>query len=419
MNSAFAMNLGQKITRIDSIDYSLSSDSQTQLSPVLSQSDRDATAELMDVMQNGKVARLISFDGGGIRGIFSAVIAKFIEDQVNQPISDLFHLAAGTSTGGIIAGMLTMQNDERTGPKFSATDIVDLYTQQGAAIFDKICWFKNIFRGFRSGYDTGQFELLLNDYCGETKLSDVKNDLIITYNDLQKGPSFFKSHFARQGGKYEDFLLRDVLRATSAAPTYFDPHHFQPIMQTGSQLELLPGYETQPPTVRVGLDGGMFANDPSLCALIESSKLYPSADAILLLSIGTGQCQVEKEEPSTIFGWASGCPDILISNASFMTRHMIKYFSAESRKRVFYVRVQTDINKGHEQLDNTTRANMEYLVNSGIQYTMDPTSPLRQIIPFLTLPITQREELTEPTENVSNFREIGKSYKSNGSRESL
>ena len=86
--------------------------------------------------------RILSIDGGGIRGIIPAMILAEIERRTHRRIADLFHLIAGTSTGGILALGLTVpdmdnergRNGRRT-PKYRALDLVKLYERDGEAIF--------------------------------------------------------------------------------------------------------------------------------------------------------------------------------------------------------------------------------------------------------------------------------------------
>jgi Patatin-like phospholipase len=82
-----------------------------------------------DVPGDGKFFRILSLDGGGIRGVFPAAFLARLEEHLEHPIGRYFDLIAGTSTGGIIAIGL--------GLGLSAGDILKLYVEQGSAIFDQ------------------------------------------------------------------------------------------------------------------------------------------------------------------------------------------------------------------------------------------------------------------------------------------
>ena len=172
-------------------------------------------------------ARILSIDGGGIRGIIPALILQRIEERTGKQVSEMFHMIAGTSTGGILACTLTASGVD--GKPHPAADIADLYRKRGSEIFNSSFW-----HGFGSlggivdeKYESKNLERILKKYLGATKLSDIAQDLLITtYNIKTRQPFFFKSWKARgeklRTGETEqdrNFLLRDVARATSAAPT--------------------------------------------------------------------------------------------------------------------------------------------------------------------------------------------------------
>ncbi len=82
-----------------------------------------------------KTIKILSIDGGGIRGIIPAVILSAIEDMTGKKIADMFDLIAGTSTGGIVALGLTKPNANGQ-PQYAAKDLVALYEKEGENIFD-------------------------------------------------------------------------------------------------------------------------------------------------------------------------------------------------------------------------------------------------------------------------------------------
>ncbi len=387
-------------------------------------------AELFWLMTTGRVARILSLDGGGIRGVFSAVILQYIEEQVGMPIIDIFHLLAGTSTGGLLATALSIRDvTNPIAPKFKAADIVDLYTTRGSLLFQKINPVINLFRGFRSSYYTDPLEAMFQEICGDRKLSDIPTDLIITYHNLTNGsPSFFKSHFARESVKQKarqfsddtdlveddlsliraqaerkDYYLRNVVRATSAAPTYFDPLHLMTIEELSADSELFVS----------AIDGGLFANDPSLCALTEAFKIYPNSDAYFVLSIGTGRRdQVTIADPKTLLGWATLAPEILMSNAEQMVKHMIKTLGLIYNKKVFFLKVQVSLPAEHASMDDTSSINIEYLKQRAREYIAHPSSPINNLINLLKITATPREDLIQRPEQqlTTNFRDLGEGF---------
>jgi len=91
-----------------------------------------------------KTIKILSVDGGGIRGIIPATLLAEIEDRTQKPVSELFQLIAGTSTGGLLA-LALVKPDENGKPEYSADKIVDLYEKEGEQIFSR-----SVFHRFRS-----------------------------------------------------------------------------------------------------------------------------------------------------------------------------------------------------------------------------------------------------------------------------
>jgi len=212
--------------------------------------------------------RILSIYGGGIRGILSGQILVALEKKLQHKsndstvrIADFFDLIAGTSTGGILTCLYLCPNEKNpTRPLFSAQDAVDLYLTHGKYIFKD-----NIRHKLRSlggltdeKYSAETLENLLKLYFKETKLSQLLRPCIIpSYDIFTRATHFFTQHDAKTNLGY-DYLLRDVARATSAAPTYFEPARVYSLSGVSYPL----------------VDGGVFANNPALCAYAEAREKF-------------------------------------------------------------------------------------------------------------------------------------------------
>jgi patatin-like phospholipase/acyl hydrolase len=221
-----------------------------------------------------KTVRILSIDGGGIRGIIPAMLLAEIERRTQRPIASLFHLVAGTSTGGILALGLTVPRGAGR-PPYTAQQFVDMYAQKGRRIFHRSFWRKLLAVDNLAWkkYSCAGMEQVLLEYFGDSRLRDAVTDVLIASYEIERRlPFFFRSTNARQFPGY-DFPARHVARATSAAPSYFEP------------MRLLSGIASQRYTL---IDGGVFANNPAACALVEARATYPDASAYLVVSLGTG-----------------------------------------------------------------------------------------------------------------------------------
>ena len=166
------------------------------------------------------MVRILSIDGGGIRGIIPAMVLAEIERRTQRPVAQLFDLVAGTSTGGIIALGLTVPKCPGA-PLYRAQRFVELYEHEGARIFSR-----SLLRAMFAvdnltlkKYSSTGIEQVLKEYFGDARLRDAVTDVLITSYEIERRfPFFFKSRNAQRRSDY-DFLARDVARATSAAPS--------------------------------------------------------------------------------------------------------------------------------------------------------------------------------------------------------
>ncbi len=191
---------------------------------------------------------ILSVDGGGIRGIIPAIVLAEIEYRTKKPISQMFDLMVGTSTGGIIvAGLCNKQ--------YSALDLVDLYQKDGSHIFKSSFFRRSIFSWLNCAqYSCKNIECVLNRYFGDSTLADATNNLMLTSYDIKNNyPFFFKSW--REDRNF--IKLKDALRSTTAAPTYFAPKYLKI-----NQKEM------------VLVDGGVFANNPAACAYASGNTKF-------------------------------------------------------------------------------------------------------------------------------------------------
>jgi uncharacterized protein len=210
--------------------------------------------------------KILSIDGGGIRGVIPCIILRFIEEQTGKKISELFSLIAGTSTGGIIALGLSSPDDDGLN-KYDAETMLALYSENGKDIFagrkkDFLSVISSVHKApkmlFENPYNSNNMEQLLSKYFGNIKLSEALTDLLITTYDIESGrPFYYSSRLAAKKEK-ENFLMKEVARSTSAAPTFFTP--------------LLTKYDQTNEVAFV--DGGVFANNPSLLAYAEAKELW-------------------------------------------------------------------------------------------------------------------------------------------------
>jgi len=218
--------------------------------------------------------KILSVDGGGIRGLVPALVLTEIERRTERPISSLFDLVAGTSTGGIIALGLTKPN-ENGGPAFTAKEIADLYLGKGKRIFSAPLLHQvlSAWGLLDEKYPAKEVEAVFEEYFGDARLEDALTEVLVTSFDIEaREPWLFRRKSARETPETHDFPMKTVVRATSAAPTYFEPLRIE---RGGGKKDW------------ALVDGGVYANNPAMCALVDARTLYGAGD-VLAVSLGTG-----------------------------------------------------------------------------------------------------------------------------------
>lgn len=244
------------------------------------------------------VFRILSIDGGGIRGVIPARILKHIEEETGHPCSSLFDMIAGTSTGGILATGLTkpkVSNPKE--PEHSASAMLDFYFDKGPIIFGRPAWGPKWI--YRAKHKSEFIETVLEETLNESMLSETLTDILVTAYEIENRiPFFFNSYRAKDMEEQEffDFKLKDVARSTSAAPLYFKPH-------TISRNNLFvhkwnhdsKNYEKVSVDQYALIDGGVFANNPAMCAYVEMQKqllldnrTIDDWPKVIIISVGTG-----------------------------------------------------------------------------------------------------------------------------------
>lgn len=258
-------------------------------------------------MANAKPIKILAIDGGGIRGVVPAMILYRLEQSLNKPLAEVFDLIAGTSTGGIIGLALTKPNQEGTTQMGSPHEALEIYRERGHKIFRqpltnfgrflKATW--AVIRNEK--YDASALEHELQAYfqhaaSGSIPLKDATTPIIVPTYDLEtRETRFFKSRNIHTDGQVPMWM---VARATSAAPTFFepmpfDPADYYPIPDAPHETDLEYKHGTL-------VDGGVMANNPAMCAYVEMLKhggTYIGDDftrqrPMIVVSIGTGDTPI-------------------------------------------------------------------------------------------------------------------------------
>lgn len=271
--------------------------------------------------------QILSLDGGGIKGLFSAAILAHLEEDLGVPITQHFDLIAGTSTGGIIALAL--------GLNLSPKQIVNFYLEQGGKIFpESRCKKLSILKQlFNPKYDPSSLEKALRDCVGENTLfGDSKKRLIIpSYNIEDDDVNLFRTPHCEHLRRDWKIPAWKVARATSAAPTYF------PVFKGINNKRLV--------------DGGVWANNPTIVAINEARTfLNQPMENIRVFSLGTTfevKNRSDNLDTGGLWAWKQAAVDVIMTAQSVGTHKQVSLLLNEGN----YFRVDANVPEGLFALD--------------------------------------------------------------------
>lgn len=205
---------------------------------------------------SGLPCGIISLDGGGIRGLYQA---KFLSQFQDTPLFDNICVMAGTSTGAIIAALVSTS--------VKPSEVVDLYLRLGADVFGGG---RSLDNWLAEGafYSQEKLKANLESVCEGKRLGDCVYQTLIVASVVDDAS--FKI-FDSQDKDDARILLVDVLLASTAAPMFFKPHF---IKETGATY----------------FDGGLTCNNPAMQAVMAALHNNVNKEDVYLLSIGTAGC---------------------------------------------------------------------------------------------------------------------------------
>jgi len=310
---------------------------------------------MTESLQERKPFKILSIDGGGIKGLYSTKIIEHLEERYNCSMSDHFDLICGTSTGGLIALALAL--------KIPASKISEFYETHGKLIFPKRTKLGGILRQtfWKGKYSDKPLRNALQEMFGENKIGDLQNLVCIpSYSVTDARPWVFK-YDHKEGGLDRDnkAYCVDVALATSAAPTYF------PLCE-------IPYYDH-----KQFIDGGVWANNPTMTGVIEALTYFAGEgkqfDSIEVLSISslnnTGGKPVGMKRKRSFIQWRNDLFDTSIIGQSDFTDYTMNKLCKMNNIKIKYVRVPSEKISAEQQhlvqLDCATEKAIRFLKGKG------------------------------------------------------
>jgi patatin-like phospholipase/acyl hydrolase len=294
--------------------------------------------------------RILCLDGGGIRGIITAIWLRELETILGGPARDSFDLIAGTSTGSILACAVAMGK--------RPDEIINLYETRGQTIFPGLggrLW-SGLRRTFTEGvshpkYDGVGLDNELRAAFGAPTFGSLpKKTMVVCYDTFNREARIFKSW--RSDHDYVNCPVWEIVRSSCSAPTYFPAFDLRINGVSHSMI-----------------DGGVAANNPTACAIAEGVRLNDTAAAadriplekFVVLSLGTGALTrpipLASAQEWGAVEWSIPVIDVLFDGSADVT----DYIAAQLLETRNYHRLQTQLTDAYDDMDNASPANINAL----------------------------------------------------------
>ena len=286
---------------------------------------------------------VLSLDGGGMRGVTTAKILDYIETKIqdlrNDPmvkLGDLVDFVAGTSTGSILGSLMLLPDKTKKKARHFMSRIVDLYVDMGPEVFkqSKIHNLKTLWGLIGPTYPDSNIEGPLLRMLGHTKMTELIKPCLFTGYDIDLRRANIYTNRDKEE-KYGNYYVKDIVRGSTAIPSYFSPALFR----DGIHINTI-------------VDGGVFANNPSMVAYVEASKTsFNFSDPVSLvpndlffISMGTGISR-KKKYPyrySHKFGkikWLFPVLDVMLSGMNEVVAYEMKKLFSQYGAEDNYIRI--------------------------------------------------------------------------------
>ncbi|AUT03470.1 patatin [Nostoc sp. CENA543] len=339
--------------------------------------------------------KILSLDGGGIRGVITARILQEVERQIQaqkgQSLWEYFDLIAGTSTGSILTAGIAVGK--------SSDYLVQMYVDRGQTIFPRHCkerfqQFPDFIQPLLEAFAPPKYSHqglidVLKSALGDKRIQEIKNKiiLILAYDTLYRNTTFFTNCHPDVGLRwYDECHLWQLCTASASAPTFFPPYKLEPVNKKIFGDWVFPH-----------IDGGVGANNPALAALslvlrLSQSAIAPeikreyklegvSLEDIAILSIGTGQSgepfMLEQVQSWRGINWAQHLIDIFMEPTSEISSTICRQIMGGYNSQR-YLRLQFDLNERFQPKDKESFRDTRILLEREQRINRFTQSPLSE-----------------------------------------
>ncbi|MEQ9116542.1 MAG: patatin-like phospholipase family protein [Rickettsiales bacterium] len=328
--------------------------------------------------------RILSINGGGVKGIVPALILKEIEKEAGRPIQEIFDYVVGTSVGGIIATALSVPNQGTGEYAYNASTIPGFFNEAVERVFPQYTFnfWKSIVGGVWSApYSRDGIDGFLNEKLGELRFNDTLLPIsVFSYCENTQGPRFWTSFDSNNF-----YYLKDAAGATSAAPTYLPAKESINITCYRECDDLNPATHW---LSKVGLDdscnkmcttydidGGIYINNPVMMgySILASVNPHITRHDVTVVSLGTGKVKTSYDNPSLYTSKLSTLTsDVMIHEKMMEGSQLAADISAQLHFGDQYIVFNPFIEEKNKNLDDSSKQNMKELSETTTEYLNKP-----------------------------------------------
>jgi patatin-like phospholipase/acyl hydrolase len=327
--------------------------------------------------RDGPLIRVLSLDGGGVRGVMAATIAAELERLAGVPIVELFDLFSGSSAGASLA-LLLNKPGANGGAAFSAAACAERYLRDINRIFrrSRLHALRALGGLRRPRCSMRTVQDALDRTFGDAQLKDAVCDLLLPVYDVRQGALRLFTRRAAARDPRDNFFMRDVARATSAAPTWFPIARIRSVAGHAS-IDLV--------------DGGVFARNPAACALVEAMRLHGPRARYLVVSIGTGRFQNGARDlgggplERGLWGWIPHLADLFFGSQSAIADWQARSLLEEHR----FFRLEPPLARDRHAVEDASPENLRALQRAALDYVRQHAAELTRLAGLLLAPRDQ------------------------------
>lgn len=324
---------------------------------------------------------VLAIDGGGIRGLVPAAILDYLEKRIQEirkdhriRIGSLVDLVGGTSTGSIVGSLMLLPCETQpTKPKYSMAEISQMYIDMGPEVFKKTFWhnLKTLWGLCGPVFPASNIEPYLLQILDHYKMKDLVKPCLFNAYDIDKRRiNVFTNKDTRE--KYAEYYVKDIVRGSTSIPAYFPPAYFN----QGTDINTL-------------VDGGVFANNPSMVSYIEATKTLFSKKKVLpkdifVISLGTGasmrkQYPYAKSRKWGMVHWVFPILDVLLSGSSDVADYEMRKLYEAYGEPENYVRINPPLIYSTSPATDASKENITNLIKDSKEYIKENESYLNDL----------------------------------------